>query len=290
MGDSGIGGLGVKIPWLVVATGLAAIVGLRGEQLATSANWTLSGRVVDAATGASIAGAQVIVASDDKPLRTYRAWSGADGTYHFDTLRSGHYFVIVPVSHRTIDPAWKINDQIAIAGSIPPPVIKDPASRYQLALTPDALTVLSSGESSTYATTFYPSALTSLSGQAIAVTPSQPRPGVNIGLRRVAGHRVTGTVVGPRFGANGPGETLVLLSDDDRRFELGGSFGGAATASTLTQEGPFVFMSVPAGSYTLEAWHAVHGDLAGPRELRMPLTIGDSDVSGVVITVPVRDR
>src|SRR5262249_20321271 len=109
-------------------------------------------------------------------------------------------------------------------------------------------------------------------------------------VRRVPARRVSGAVVGPSFGApDGRGEMLVLLSAEDVAFDLGGVFGGHATASTVTQEGPFVFMSVPPGTYTIDARPGVHGDLIDTTRIdaHMPraITVGNGDVTGITVKV-----
>lgn len=280
----------------LVAIGVMSSVVLAfGGRDQNVANWSMSGHVVDAATGRPIAGARVAAERDSRP-GGYTTYSDADGAYHFDRVVSGTYYVYVTVTHRTVDPAWRMHDVLDITNAGPgdkpqprPPVILDVGGKYRLEVDPKSLMSVLPSPAITFATTFYPSAASAESSRRVVIDAGQSRPGIDIGLRRVAGRRVTGTVVGPRFASpNGPGELLVLLSADDVRFHLGGPYGGVATASTLTQEGPFVFMSVPPGTYTIEAWQGVHGDMApGRPHTRMVngLTVRDTDVSGVTVTV-----
>jgi len=264
----------VKVTLALVAS--AAIV-LSGHAQNVG-NWSMSGRVVDAATGRPIAGARVAATADTRQRSAYLADSDSDGAYHFDRMVSGTYVVYVTVTHRTVPaPA--------------PPALMDAGGRYRLDLDPRSLMPLVQSQTFTFATTFHPSAASYDSARRVSIDAGQSRPGIDIGVRRVPARRVTGTVVGPRFRSpDGPGEVLVLLSADDERFQLGGNDGGVVTASTITQDGPFVFMAVPPGTYTLEAYQARHGDISGSREVRMvrALTVGDADVSGVTVNVPVR--
>src|SRR5262245_34558872 len=64
-------------------------------------NWSMSGRVVDAATGRPIAGARVAATADSRPGSAYLGYSDPDGGYHFDRMVSGTYVVYVTVTHRT---------------------------------------------------------------------------------------------------------------------------------------------------------------------------------------------
>ena len=249
----------------LVAIGVMSSVVLAfGGRDQNVANWSMSGRVVDAATGRPIAGASVTATLDSRPGRNNYASSDANGAYHFDRLQSGSYFVYATVMHRTVDVGGK----------------------YRLEMDPPTLMSLVRDQPFTCATTFHPSALTSDGARRVVIDAGRSHPGIDVGVRRVPTRRVTGTVVGPRFHTpDGPGELLKLLSADDVRFHLAG------TASTLTQDGPFVFMAVPPGTYTIEAWEAVHGDMVPAQpQTRMvnALTVGDADVSGVTVTVPVR--
>jgi hypothetical protein len=274
-----------KVTLALVAAGAIALNG----HAQNVGNWSMSGRVVDAATGRPIARAPVTAALDSQLERKYYTTSDEHGAYHFERMQSGSYFVYVAVTYRTVDPSWKLNHVIDVtlpgersSQTVSP--IMDVGGKYRLEVEPAALVSLIRGQSFTFATTFHPSATSPDSARRVVIDAGQSRPGTDIGVRRVPSRRVTGIVAGPKFRRpDGPGEVLVLRNTDHVRFDLW-------SASTLTQEGPFVFMSVPPGTYTIEASEGVHGDMGGTLHVRMPnaLTVGDADVSGVTVTVPVR--
>jgi len=273
---------------LLIVVVWLALTPVAGRANDSQSNWALSGRVVDAASGRPIPGAQVHATLDSQLGRSYYASSDANGAYHFDRVQSGTYFVYVPVAHQTVDPSWYVNGVIgsAVDGRVhveDPPLL-DVGGKYRLFLDPRSLMTLVRAQPFTFATTFHPSATASEPARRVVIDAGQTRSGVDIGLRRVLSRRVTGTVVGPKFRTpGGPGENVWLKSADDVRFEL-------TTASTLTQEGRLVFMSVPPGVYTIltsEAFHAHLGGLSKPVSVGQ-LTVGEADVAGVTVTVPVR--
>src|SRR5262245_10813378 len=128
-----------RVTLALVASVAIAITG-RAQNVG---NWSMSGRVVDAATGRPIAGAMVTATLDSRPQRHDYTSSDANGAYHFDRLRSGSYFVYVGVSHYTVDPSWKRYDVINLdfgdASAAAPKPIVDVSGKYRLALEPGSL-------------------------------------------------------------------------------------------------------------------------------------------------------
>ena len=120
------------------------------------------------------------------------------------------------------------------------PVLLDIGGKYRLEIYPLSLMSLIRSPAVTYETTFYPSAASAESSRRVVIDTGQARPGIDIGLRRVAGRRVTGTVVGPRFipaRQSDPGEIAPPIvpegSHSRQRFSMTVTLEAGVTARNL---------------------------------------------------------
>jgi hypothetical protein len=159
-----------------------------------------------------------------------------------------------------------------------------------------------------YRTAYYPVAHTIGDATAIKVDSGEERTGIDLQVRPVPTSRVSGTVVGPQGPAVSLGLRLLLTGVDQSASDV-----GFEVATTVTDaEGAFMFLGVPEGQYSLRALmipesvgrgmpppppppsgrggvQVVSARPPAPVEPilwgRMPVTVGQEDVSGLALTM-----
>jgi hypothetical protein len=158
-----------------------------------------------------------------------------------------------------------------------------------------------------YQTTYYPAATASAQAQVITIASGEERSDVDLQLRLVATARVSGTLTGPDGPAVNMGLKLVPADARDLSSE-----NGYETATTVTDSaGEFTFVGVPTGQYVVRAQKfprpqeqfpqvpvPVGGRMtvspqiqSGPPPMvgptlwaEVPVTLGDADVTNLVVT------
>jgi hypothetical protein len=105
---------------------------------------------------------------------------------------------------------------------------------------------IANGRAQAYPITFHPSVVNAGGAVAIDLGPAEERGGVDIALRPVPAARVAGRVEGPLDQVAG----LVLRLMPAGLEELGS--GSEAATTSVYADGRFVFLSVPAGVYTID--------------------------------------
>jgi len=117
---------------------------------------------------------------------------------------------------------------------------------------------------------------------------------LNFPVHEAAGRRISGSLRGP----SGPLAhiTVRLVHADDKNATILGGERLEAAAAISDADGNFRFLGVPAGRYTLRAWTGPTGGIPVTigRNIwtqglslwaEAPVTLGDSDLSGVAVTL-----
>lgn len=168
------------------------------------------------------------------------------------------------------------------------------------------------GRLSVYADVCYPSATTVQGAQAVRVDSGQERSDLNVVLRVVPGARIVGTLSGPANRLSGMAVHLFPAAPGDSTIT-----GAIEAAQTVTDpDGGFGFIGVPAGSYVLKVAFVPFADQGIPQEFIdqmiaegailppsffarppapppneptlwaiAPINVGETDVSGVALTL-----
>jgi hypothetical protein len=275
---------------ITVGDGAQVAVTIRGMRAAN-----VAGHVYDD-HGRPVVGVSVRVFSPD--ASSYGSAATDDlGTYHIARLRSGRYTVGVPISlsSRTI------NMGRARQGSYQPPLspyVLDRGQRTVLLVSgapfPPAL---DDGRAQVYTTSFAGGASTAAAAQYFELDPGESRTDVDVMLRAVRGTRIAGIVTAP---STTKGIILTLVPQGSRS-----SYENGSSMATAAEDGTFVFVAAPPGSYTLTASRreppltevsigggapAVSMDdvIIRDREdlwAEMPVTVGDADVDDLVVSL-----
>ncbi len=146
------------------------------------------------------------------------------------------------------------------------------------------------GRRTAYSQIYYPAAPTTTQASIVTVTSGEDRSGIDLRLRLAPAPRVSGRVIGP----NGPAPflsiTLVPASGNDIVSES-----EATAARTVSDSaGSFTFLGVPSGQYVLKIrlyprpapGAAAAGPPADPTLwVAIPVTIGDTDISDLTVTL-----
>lgn len=246
------------------------------------------------------------------------------GRYRFSRLAPGDYVVVVPLTQSTLPTSTY--DSLLQAVIADP--VKPPEWAYDLLLSGGMQALQGSparvgdvmwstsytatpppserGRSTSYRTTYYPSATSLTLASVIAVRSGEERSGIDLQLSLVPTVRVSGTVQGPA----GPMANLaVRLQPAIADPTAAGSDVDGATAITRA-DGAFTFINIPTGQYVVKVlrnspsetvMRVIRGEIgaASPTApatpptsaapamptlfAEQPLTIGDSDVTGVSI-------
>jgi len=148
------------------------------------------------------------------------------------------------------------------------------------------------GPMQVYPTTFFPSATTLGQATVVTLAAGQERTGVNLALNLVPAVRISGTILGPAGPVGGMLVRAVTSSVDE--FAAGTAAADVASA-TSDSRGRFQLIGVPAGRFTLVVGRNEMGrgvavanatPLAPVLWARLPITVGDADVSD--LTVPLQ--
>jgi hypothetical protein len=180
------------------------------------------------------------------------------GRYRLSGMGPGRYIVAVPsVQHAVpLDAAVAAGEPAPASGgagvdpglTAPLPVL--PGSRgNRLVLNPNAppLPPSASGQPQVYPAIFYPGARSLKDATAIDLKPGEDRVAVDFQLRPVPVVTISGVLQGPPEAVQGMPLRLLGAGAE-------GLGRGAETATTLAAaDGAFVFLNVPAGSYTIVA-------------------------------------
>ena len=170
----------------------------------------------------------------------------------------------------------------------------------------------SSARVMTYQPTYYPSATTPSQATLISLKSGEERSGINLQLRLVPAVRVSGKVVGPAGAGAFLGVWLAPEGAGDYQSEGQGEAGNTVSDAT----GAFTFLSIPSGRYTLKIrmfprpatreqvtmmnpdgvpttvnMNVPRGGPPPPPPAEpslwaaMPVTVGDSDVTDLTVTL-----
>jgi len=135
----------------------------------------------------------------------------------------------------------------------------------------------------TYTTTYFPGATSLSTASLVTVEPGAERTGVDIRLRQSRGYRVSGKVSIPLRPGSGAEATLI---GDPVAERSGLSF----VTATGRVDGAFMFLGVPPGNYTLAVRRVITtenllADDTVPMTVRLPVTVGNQDLTGLSITL-----
>lgn len=193
------------------------------------------------------------------------------------------------------------------------------AGGQTFSLPPGTLTPLVTGMGTmVYPTAYYPSAATAAQAGTVTVRSGEERSGIDLLVRPLRGVRVSGTLMGPDGPSATTGVHLMPAAADD-------SMDPIEVATTLTDSaGAFTFAAVPAGSYVLRVARAPRPPVnveeitritvapsgtttiastpmtpsSGPPAIladstlvaRMPLVVGDRDVTDLIVPLAAGPR
>jgi Carboxypeptidase regulatory-like domain len=180
---------------------------------------------------------------------------------------TGSYDAGMAVPGSSMRNAFRIGDTIYAVGdgAVPPP----PAGEHFFVYPP----------------TFHPAASNASEAVSVTIASGEDRDGVDLQLRPVRSVRVSGTVTQP----DGPAGSLTvrLFAADVDHVDV-----GSETPIALTDwNGAFTFPAVPSGQYSLRAAIAPSGTAPAwaPSQrtywAHVPLTIGESDMTGVAVVL-----
>ena len=222
----------------------------------------ISGTVVDE-RGEALVGvwvralAQIPVAGRMRMAAGPAALTDDRGTYRLTELRPGRYVISVPSPQPSVPaappaPAATRPAGPEIAPARPPDPMLDLSATTRFAIGPFPTPPPPvDGRARAYPVSFHPAALSASAATAVELAHGEERAGVDIRLEPVPTARLSGIVQGPPEAF-----TRLWLRLLPAGLEELGS--GSETATTLVApDGTFMFLSVPAGTYTLEAQRSI---------------------------------
>ncbi|MFI5177008.1 MAG: collagen binding domain-containing protein [Vicinamibacterales bacterium] len=131
----------------------------------------------------------------------------------------------------------------------------------------------------TYQMAFFRDAASSTSATLVAIDVATDRRGIDAHVRSVKGARVTGRL----SGLNGPAESVIVrLIRTDSTLE---SDPLEAATAACDSDGRFAFLNAPAGKFVVTLLSRPAAPPDPTWWARVPVTIGASDVSGLVVPV-----
>jgi hypothetical protein len=137
-----------------------------------------------------------------------------------------------------------------------------------------------------FVTTFFPGTSVAEDATVIAVESGEERSGVDLALRLSPAFRVAGVVIGP----SGPIANLAVRLIPPNAADPRDSRPTGVNTALTDSNGAFTFLAVTPGSYALRASLVVitESDPTVKEQslwALQPLTVGDSDVSGLTVTM-----
>ena len=137
-----------------------------------------------------------------------------------------------------------------------------------------------------FVTTFFPGTSVAEDATVIAVESGEERSGVDLALRLSPAFRVSGVVTGP----SGPIANLAVRLIPPNAADTRDSRPTGVNTALTDSNGAFTFLAVTPGSYTLRAYLVVVTESDPTTKEQslwavQPLTVGDSDVNGVTVTM-----
>lgn len=133
-----------------------------------------------------------------------------------------------------------------------------------------------------YPTTFHPSSSTAGTAAVVTVAPGEEKAGINLDLRPVPMHRVSGRAIGPY----GPMTSFVIrLMDTDPSTARSGPRPMDTSQAMTDGRGNFTFVAVPPGTYTLYAIRPARTADDNALWAIDSVAVGDGDVTGIVMTM-----
>jgi hypothetical protein len=267
---------------------------------------TLSGTVLDEA-GEPVVGVEVralrrtFSAGRTRFVSTNGATSSTDdrGVFRLAELRPGGYVVVVPSSQTTLPVAifeknlWQNSDEVRSATSSIQVLGYSQNQQIDsfVLLTQQSITwppaPTESGRLSVYPVTFHPGTSSSAEATVFALGPGEERSAGTIQLKPVPSVRVSGRLMGP----TGPAAltALRLMPAAENQAQIPWD----PVTGVTDQNGEFTLLGVPAGSYTLRVMSPrITGGPIPPSTPDKPIlwgsepvTVADSDVTGLAVTL-----
>lgn len=227
----------------------------------------ISGSVVDD-RGQPIVGAIVrvltkIPIAGQLQLATGRETRTDDrGAYRLAPLGAGSYVVQMPSVQNSIPAAATLNQLLGLADGAGPELnrgsigfttsVVDLGADVRIAVSSYPLAPRSAdGRWMIYPSTFFPSALAIVDASAVTVGDGDERSGIDLHVAPMTGGTITGRIDGPPESYTGLSLRLLPTGSED----LGP--GGETATALIGSSGRFVFVNVPAGSYTIDARRTV---------------------------------
>lgn len=297
---------------------------------------SIAGRLVDeageAAIGASVSLARVTTSAGRRrfvPAGT--AATDDRGQYRFGSLTPGTYIVHVRSSVTTLP--MSTVDAYQQAMSSPGAINEMPRELIMMGPPTSGLRIgdhqlqfssmtgrsvlppppAADGRMSVYQTLFYPSATLSSQAAPLTLSSGEERSGIDLQLKLARAVTVSGVVHGP----DGPGGMIAVRLQPGGAEEFSSDSGLDAATSVTAADGSFVFLGVPAGSYTLHAQRVPRATLSSASSMttviqmgsggvmmssggigtppptptdptlwaRVPVAVGESDVRGIPVTL-----
>jgi hypothetical protein len=138
-----------------------------------------------------------------------------------------------------------------------------------------------------YSTQWYPASATAANAQPVSLAVGEERGGIDFGMRYVGTSSVSGQLIGPE----GPASQYVLRLIPNDTSEWTGE--PEAAVATTDPNGMFQFLTVPAGSYTLQTVRVPQRREDGTGQATeeplafamMPIAVGTDDITGIVLTL-----
>ena len=252
------GGLGPSFTSLTAAMALKHGEWVPNVTLKLWRNGGISGRVVDEANepvvGIPVRALRVILAAGVPHVAPGPIGTTDDrGLYRIGSLPAGKYLVMVPSVQSSV-PASTSALTLAGRRTDADPNGLPPINDVGLNMGGDRLVIgnyvtppPATDRLMAYPTVFYPGARLLTSATPIDLAPGQEKAGVDFALQPVPVVRVSGTVIGAN--ALDPNLVLRLLPRGSENLGVGSE---QATA-LVSASGAFTFLSVPSGSYTIDA-------------------------------------
>jgi hypothetical protein len=149
---------------------------------------------------------------------------------------------------------------------------------YYVSATVQGGPAIASGQTETYAATYFPGTIESASAQRVSIGIGQEQHNIDFALMAVRTVPLAGTVVNS---SGQPVQANVSLSSGQASDEVAGNGRRARTSS----DGRFTLPNVAPGNYVLEVNGRTDSPDATPEVAAVPISVDGSDMSGLIVTL-----